>query len=82
MGGLFRIIFPQPRISTPPPPAPPAGEDPSAIQAREDARRASLRARRRRTLNPTGVLGDSSRARAARRTLIGARHLGVRRLGG
>ena len=77
MGGLFRIIFPQPRINTPPPlPAVPADEDPSAKQAREEARRASLRARRRRALNPTGALGDATAARVARRTLIGARRLG------
>ncbi len=81
MGGLFRIIFPQPRINTPPPPAAPAGEDPSAKQAREDARRAALRTRRRRALNPTGVLGDRSDARVARRTLLGARRPGARRAG-
>ncbi len=82
MGGLFRIIFPQQRINTPPPATAPAGEDPSAKQARDDARRATLRTRRRRALNPTGVLGDRSDARVARRTLIGGRGPGAPRLGG
>ncbi len=77
MGGLFRIVFPQPKISAPPPPpVVPLEDDPAVARERERARRAALRARARRTLNPTGALGDSGLARVAQRTLIGSRRLG------
>ena len=80
MGGLFRLIFAQPDIAPPPPSPPPAPrpitEDPAIKERREQARRAALRARSKRRLNPTGVLGDTTAPNVARQTLIGARRLG------